>query len=164
MAKDAVINGTTYRGVDAVVLENEHGEKTPYFADAVRSVNNVKPDANGNVNIESSGGGGVVDPEQLASAIEAALAKAKARIGTVTLLANAWSGSNNLYSQVVTIDGVTENSQVDLTPSVEQLAVFYEKDLGFVTENENGVVTVYAIGQKPQNDYVIQVTITEVDI
>lgn len=160
MAKDAVINGTTYRGVDAVVLENEQGEKTPYFADAVRSVNNVKPDANGNVNIESSG----VDPEQLASAIEAALAKAKARIGTVTLLANAWSGSNNLHSQVVTIDGVTENSQVDLTPSVEQLAVFYEKDLGFVTENENGVVTVYAIGQKPQNDYVIQVTITEVDI
>ena len=87
-----------------------------------------------------------------------------ARIGTVTLAANGWSGSDNLYSQIVTIDGVTANSQVDLTPSVEQLAIFYEKDLGFVTENENGVVTVYAIGQKPQNDYVIQVTITEVEV
>lgn len=87
-----------------------------------------------------------------------------ARIGTVTLTANGWIGSDNLYSQIVTIDGVTANSQVDLTPSVEQLAIFYEKDLAFVTENENGVVTVYAIGQKPQNDYVIQVTITEVSV
>ena len=62
------------------------------------------------------------------------------------------------------IEGVTENSQVDLTPDVQQLAIFYNKDLTFVTENEEGVVTVYAIGQKPTNDYTIQVTITEVDI
>ena len=53
---------------------------------------------------------------------------------------------------------------MDLTPSVEQLAVFYDKDLTFVTENEDGVVTVYAIGQKPTNDYTIQVTITEVNV
>jgi hypothetical protein len=87
-----------------------------------------------------------------------------ARIGEVMLKANDWVAADmeNLYSQVVTIDGVTENSQVDLTPSVEQLAAFYEKDLAFVTENENGIVTVFAIGQKPQNDYTIQVTITEV--
>ena len=87
-----------------------------------------------------------------------------ARIGEVTLEANDWVAADmeNLYSQVVTIDGVTENSQIDLTPSVEQLAAFYEKDLAFVTENEDGVVTVYVIGQKPQNDYTIQVTITEV--
>lgn len=83
-------------------------------------------------------------------------------ISSVTLRANAWNGTGHLFSQVVNINGVTENSQVDLTPSVEQLAIFYEKDLAFVTENEDGVVTVYAIGQKPQNDYTIQVTITEV--
>ena len=88
---------------------------------------------------------------------------ASARIGEVSLLASEWSGSNNLYSQVVNIEGVTNRSQVDLTPSVEQLAIFYEKDLAFVTENENGIVTVYAIGQKPANDYTIQVTITEVE-
>lgn len=85
-----------------------------------------------------------------------------ARIGEVKLLASKWTGEGHLLSQVVSIEGVTKNSQVDLTPSVEQLAVFYEKDLAFVTENEDGVVTVYAIGQKPQNDYTIQVTITEV--
>ena len=87
-----------------------------------------------------------------------------ATIGTVELLSKNWQGSGNLYSQVVAIDGVGENSQVDLTPSVEQLVVFYEKDLTFVTENEDGVVTVYAIGQKPENDYTIQVTITEVNV
>ena len=85
-----------------------------------------------------------------------------ARISTVRLTATKWSGGNNLYSQVVSISGVTANSQVDLTPSVEQLLVFYEKDLTFVTENDGGVVTVYAIGQKPEHDYTIQVTITEV--
>lgn len=92
------------------------------------------------------------------------LSQATARIADVELLAANWEGDESLYSQIVNIDGITENSQVDLTPSVEQLAIFYEKDLGFVTENENGIVTVYAIGQKPQNDYVIQVTITEVSV
>jgi hypothetical protein len=87
-----------------------------------------------------------------------------AKIAYVDLLAAAWKGEESPYSQVVSIEGVTENSQVDLTPSIEQLVIFYEKDLGFVTENENGVVTVYALGQKPENDYTIQVTITEVEI
>lgn len=96
-------------------------------------------------------------------------AVAKAAIGFVELLADNWIGDENLYSQVVsvkTLDGaniVTENSQVDLTPSVEQLASFYHKDLALVAENDGGEVTVYAIGQKPMNDYTIQVTITEVN-
>ena len=92
------------------------------------------------------------------------LSRSSARIAYIDLLAANWIGDSSPYSQVVEIDGVTENSQVDLTPSIEQLVVFYEKDLGFVTENEDGVVTVYAIGQKPENDYTIQVTITEVDV
>lgn len=87
-----------------------------------------------------------------------------ASIGVVELFADKWVGVNNVHSQVVSIEGVTEYSQVDLTPSVEQLVVFYEKDLTFVTENDGGVVTVYAIGQKPTHDYTIQVTITEVEV
>jgi hypothetical protein len=95
-------------------------------------------------------------------ALENSLSDPPAAIGEVTLLAANWTSNGNLHSQAVTIDGVTENSQVDLTPSVEQLVVFYEKDISFVTENDSGNVTVYAIGQKPTNDYTIQVTITEV--
>lgn len=116
---------------------------------------------------EESGG---ASDEQIAAAVKKYLDEnpvkvgSTATIGVVELLANKWEGSENLYSQRVTIDGVTENSQVDLTPSVEQLVVFYEKDLTFVTENEGGTVTVYAIGQKPTHDYTIQVTITEVEL
>ena len=84
------------------------------------------------------------------------------RIGTITLVATAWAGTTSPYSQVVTVAGVTANSQVDLTPSVSQLVIFHEKDLTFVTENDGGTVTVYAVGQKPENDYTIQVTIKEV--
>lgn len=87
-----------------------------------------------------------------------------ARIAYVNILANKWTGTKSPYSQVVEVDGATANSQVDLTPSVEQLAIFYEKDLAFVTENEDGVVTVYAIGQKPEHDYTIQATLTEVAV
>ena len=80
----------------------------------------------------------------------------------VSLPASAWTGSGNLHSQVVTISGITEYSKVDLLPSVEQLAIFHEKDVSFVTENEDGVVTVYAIGDKPLLDYTMQAQITEV--
>lgn len=88
----------------------------------------------------------------------------KPTIGFVELIASAWVGDASPYYQVVTIPGVTPYSQVDLTPSVEQLAIFHDKDLSFVTENDDGVVTVYAIGDKPQNDYTIQVTIKEVSV
>lgn len=87
-----------------------------------------------------------------------------ARVAEITLLAANWTGSASPYSQIVSVPDVTSRSQVDLTPSVEQLAVFHNKDLTFVAENENGVVTVYAIGEKPQNDYTMQVTITEVSV
>lgn len=86
------------------------------------------------------------------------------RIADVTLLASAWEGSDRLWHQVVTIEDTTEYSQVDLTPSAEQLTIFHEKDIAFTTENEDGTVTVFAIGDKPSNDYVIQATITEVSL
>lgn len=87
-----------------------------------------------------------------------------ARLAEVSLLASAWTGADGLHSQVVIIDGITEYSKVDLLPSVEQLAIFFNKNVAFVTENEDGVVTVYAIGDKPTQDYTMQVQITEVEV
>ena len=86
------------------------------------------------------------------------------RIAEVTLLASAWDGDAGLYSQVVEIDSTTEYSQVDLKPSAEQLEIFNDKEIGFVAENEDGVITVYLIGNKPANDYTMQVSITEVNV
>lgn len=94
------------------------------------------------------------------------LNKTSARIAYVDLPSANWQidETTGAYYQDPEIEGVTENSQVDLTPSIEQLIAFYDKDLGFVTENDGGKVRVYAIGQKPLNDYTIQVTITEVEV
>lgn len=84
------------------------------------------------------------------------------RMVTIPLLASAWMGSNGMWRQVANINGISEFSKVDLQPSAEQIAAFHEMDLALLTENDNGVVTVYAIGDKPTNDYAIQATITEV--
>jgi hypothetical protein len=86
------------------------------------------------------------------------------KYGTVTVLASAWEGTEDPYSQVVKIPNVTENSRVDLLPTVEQLAIFHDKDITFITENEGGVVTVYCIGDKPTQDYTMEICITEVKI
>lgn len=88
--------------------------------------------------------------------------KGNSRIVEIDLPASKWSGGGSFYRQIVTVDGVTQNSQVDLKPDAEQLLIFYDKSLALVAENEGGVVTVYAIGQKPENDYTIQAAITEV--
>lgn len=87
------------------------------------------------------------------------------KIDNITLLGSAWvSGEDKRHSQTVEIESATNKSQVDLTPGDEQLLVFYQKDVTFVTKNEGGTVTVIAIGQKPTNDYTVQVTITEMDV
>jgi hypothetical protein len=84
------------------------------------------------------------------------------RISTIFLASSAWQGAENLYSQEVSIAGVTANSKIDINPSIEQLAAFHEKDIAFVAVNEDGIVTVYCVGQKPLADYEMQITITEV--
>ena len=83
-------------------------------------------------------------------------------VNSVTLVASAWVGDSSPYSQVVTLPGVTTQTKIDLQPSVDQLEIFKEKNLTFTTENNSGVVTVYAVGDKPKNDYTIQITMTEV--
>ena len=90
-------------------------------------------------------------------------AKSLTKTTIINLIASAWiEESDNQYYQIISIADITPYSKVDLQPSAEQLAVFYEKDIAFVTENSNGVVKVYCIGQKPMNDYILQATITEV--
>lgn len=100
--------------------------------------------------------------ERLTKAINAGAFYPK--YSSITLRASAWVGTDDPYSQKVTIQGVTAYSKVDLLPSVEQLAIFHDKDIAFVTENENGTVTVYCIGDKPKQDYTIEVCITEVNV
>ena len=86
------------------------------------------------------------------------------RTTALALYASEWQGSDGVYSQTVTLGNVTPYSKIDLQPTAEQLHIFHEKDIAFVTENDNGLITVYCIGQKPANDYIMQATITEVKV
>ena len=85
-------------------------------------------------------------------------------ISSVKLFADQWAGESSPYSQVVNILGATKNSKIDLNPTVEQLDIFHSKDITFVVENDDGIITVFCIGQKPTNDYAMQATLTEVNI
>jgi hypothetical protein len=83
----------------------------------------------------------------------------------ITLYADAWiEAEDHRWYQEVTVTNatITPNSKVDLQPSSEQLVIFHEKDLAFVAENEDGVVSVFCVGQVPENDYTIQATVMEV--
>lgn len=70
------------------------------------------------------------------------------------------------YGQVVNVNNaaITPQSKVDLQVTSEQMVIFYEKDIAFVTENDGGVITVYSVGSIPENDYKVQVIVTEVVI
>lgn len=102
-------------------------------------------------------------PEQsIEDRIAALESRGGSSISTVTLLAANWTGSASPYSQVVAINGVTERSKVDLQPTAAQTAELQDEDIAFMAENNNGVVTVYALNGKPAVDYTLQVQLTEV--
>lgn len=82
---------------------------------------------------------------------------------TVTLKATDWLGETSPYSQVVALGNVTSRTKVDLQPTVEQVDALYSQSVGFFTVNEGGVVRVNAVGNKPTENFVIQVTLTEVE-
>lgn len=86
---------------------------------------------------------------------------------SVTISPDKWvQAADDRWCQVVTVDNaiITPNSKVDLQPSSEQLAIFRNKDLAFVAENEDGVISVYCVGQVPTNEYTLQATVTEVNV
>lgn len=82
----------------------------------------------------------------------------------ITLKAHDWVGYTSPYSQIVAIPNVTSNTKVDLQPTVDQLNTLHSLSLGFFAVNEDGVVTVYAVGSKPTVDFTFQVTKTEVGL
>lgn len=58
---------------------------------------------------------------------------------------------------------ITPNSKIDLQITSEQLAVFYEKELSFVTENVDGTLYVYCVGNIPEHTYKVQAVVMEVE-
>lgn len=91
----------------------------------------------------------------------------QSRITDITLYEDKWTDTDSptRFEQIVEIEGVTNRSQVDLTPTPEQLETFRGQELALTARQKGGVVTVTAVGEKaPEGDHVVQVTITEVII
>jgi hypothetical protein len=86
------------------------------------------------------------------------------KLTSITMSANAWTGSNNPYSQVVTCSGVNVNSKLDLQPTPTQIVELQDAEISLMLTNTNGVVTAWAIGGKPTNNYTMDVLITEVTV
>ena len=60
------------------------------------------------------------------------------------------------------MNGITANSKVDLQPTAVQIVELQNNDIALMAENNDGVITVYALGGKPTVDYTMQALITEV--
>lgn len=86
------------------------------------------------------------------------------KMTTVSIPAANWTGDTAPYSQVITVNGVTANSKIDLQPTAAQILELQETDIMLMAENDNGTVTIYALGGIPTSDYTMQVLITEVEI
>lgn len=87
---------------------------------------------------------------------------APVRMVAVELPAANWSGSGSLFSQQVTLEGLTPASQVNLAPTAAQMMEFCQKDYCFLTENDGGKLLVYLLGTRPTEDYTLQAGIEEV--
>lgn len=80
----------------------------------------------------------------------------------LNLPAANWKGAVSPFFQSVELADLTVRSKVDLLPSFQQLENFRQKELAFTTENNDGILTVYAIGQCPGEDLTFQAAVTEV--
>ena len=84
-------------------------------------------------------------------------------VAQVSLPAAGWRGDSSPYYQPVPLSGVTPYTKVDLQPTLAQIDLLYAMSTGFFAVNQDGAVTVYAIGNRPTEDFTIQVTLTEVE-
>ena len=161
----AVVNGVTIESKSFVVQKRERPENYVYDDDRRNYIYELISDAEEAVENANLAAQNANEAADKAKEYIDSTTSASARLTSIVLPASAWkTEAENLHSQVVAVAGATPYSKVDLLPSVEQLAIFHNKDVAFVTENENSVITVYAIGDKPLLDYTMQAQITEVTV
>ena len=95
----------------------------------------------------------------VSTAQQTAINACKVKRDSVTLPTASWSN----LSQTVTISGITVNSKVDIQMDATSLGVLIDSGTSAIwMENSNGTITAKCIGDKPNADMTVQVTITEV--
>ena len=86
---------------------------------------------------------------------------------SVTLYADSWEpveGTEDTYCQVVNVNNavITPNSKVDLQLTPNQLCDCTSSGIALTAVNTDGLVTVYSVGDKFENDETISATVSEV--
>ena len=84
------------------------------------------------------------------------------KITTISLPAANWKNAVSPFFQSVEVSGISESSLIEIQASKEQIEMLCENGSAIHIENENGVATAYAIGNKPAEDLVLQITLNEV--
>lgn len=86
------------------------------------------------------------------------------RLTTIIAPAANWKGASSPYTQVVEQENISINTMVDIYLDADQIQRFQDadQDISFTAEQEDGVVTIKAIGSKPTFDIEFQATLTEV--
>ena len=84
------------------------------------------------------------------------------KITQVTLPAANWKNATSPYFQTVEVAGVSESSLINIQATKEQVAKMCIEGTALHMENDAGTVTAWAIGNKPAEDMVLQVSLTEV--
>lgn len=79
---------------------------------------------------------------------------------SVSLPVSGWKNAVSPFMQVVTVNGVSLNSKIDLQADVTQAEKL--KRTALLAVNDSGTVTVYAIGDKPDSDLSLQAVLTDV--
>ncbi len=95
----------------------------------------------------------------VSTAQQTAINACKVKRASVILPTASWSN----LSQTVTISGITVNSKVDIQMDATALGVLIDSGTSAIwIENNNGTLTAKALGEKPNANLSVQVTITEV--
>lgn len=84
-------------------------------------------------------------------------------ISTLTL-STSWNGSASPYSQAVTVSGynVTAHTKVDLYGSADVIATMKtQRTDEIMVVNNDGVLTAYAVGEKPTSAMTVQASLSE---
>ena len=98
----------------------------------------------------------------VSTAQQAAINACKVKKNTISLPTASWTGSGP-YTQTVTITGITVNSKVDIQMDATARGVLIDSGTSAIwIENNNGTLTAKALGEKPDANLSVQVTITEV--
>ena len=98
----------------------------------------------------------------VSTAQQNAINACKVKKKTLSLPTASWAGSGP-YTQTVTTTGITVNSKVDIQMDATALGVLIDSGTSAIwIENNNGTLTAKALGEKPNANLSVQVTITEV--